>query len=102
MARKVRVQYPGAIYHVMNRGDHRGVIFRSDQDRELFLKTLGEAWAKTDWPVLRSNCGGWTNPRLAPNEQSLSPGGGNAARQPCARYLRPSPTRLSRVAHNLS
>jgi hypothetical protein len=40
MARKVRVQYPGAIYHVMNRGDHREPIFRSDKDRELFLKAL--------------------------------------------------------------
>ena len=51
MARKVRVQYPGAIYHVMNRGDHQDAIFRSDQDRELFLKTLGEACAKTDWQL---------------------------------------------------
>jgi hypothetical protein len=40
MARKVRVQYPGAIYHFMNRGDHREPNFRSDKDRELFLKSL--------------------------------------------------------------
>ena len=51
MARKVRVQYPGAIYHVMNRGDHREAIFRSHKDRESFLKTLGEACGKTDWQV---------------------------------------------------
>src|SRR6266403_4793143 len=51
MARKLRVQYPGAIYHVMNRGDHRQDIFRSNKDRELFLKTLGGACAKTDWQV---------------------------------------------------
>jgi putative transposase len=51
MARKVRVQYPGAIYHVMNRGDHREPIFRSDKDRELFLKTLNEACDKTDWQI---------------------------------------------------
>ncbi len=51
MARKLRVQYPGAIYHVMNRGDHREAIFRSPHDRELFLKTLGEACAKTDWEI---------------------------------------------------
>ena len=51
MARKLRVQYPGAIYHVMNRGDHREPIFRSSQDRELFLKTLSEASEKTDWQV---------------------------------------------------
>jgi hypothetical protein len=31
MARKLRVQYPGAIHHVMNRGDRREPIFRDDQ-----------------------------------------------------------------------
>lgn len=51
MARNLRVQYAGALYHVMNRGDHREPIFRSNKDRELFLKTLGEAPAKTDWQV---------------------------------------------------
>src|SRR5260221_7293781 len=51
MARKLRVQYPGAIYHVMNRGDHRESIFRSNKDKELFLKTLSEACEKTDWQV---------------------------------------------------
>ncbi len=35
------MQYPGAIYHVMNRGDRREAIFLDDQDRELFLETLG-------------------------------------------------------------
>src|SRR5437899_6041764 len=51
MARKLRVQYEGAIYHVMNRGDHREDIFRNDKDRELFLETLGQACAKTDWQI---------------------------------------------------
>jgi REP-associated tyrosine transposase len=51
MARKLRIQYEGAIYHVMNRGDHREAIFRSQKDRELFLQTLGEACAKTDWQI---------------------------------------------------
>src|SRR5258705_3009561 len=51
MARKLRVQYEGAIYHVMNRGDHREDIFENDSDRELFLKTLGEACAKTAWQI---------------------------------------------------
>ena len=35
----------------MSRGDHQEPIFRRAQDRELFLKTLGEACAKTDWEV---------------------------------------------------
>jgi hypothetical protein len=40
MARKLRVEYPGAIYHVMNRGDRREPIFRDDADRERFVETL--------------------------------------------------------------
>jgi putative transposase len=51
MARKLRVQYPGAIYHVMNRGDRREPIFHDDDDRELFLETLGEVCEKTDWDI---------------------------------------------------
>jgi len=45
------VQYPGAIYHVMSRGDRREDIFQSDDDRRLFLETLGQACEKTDWQV---------------------------------------------------
>ncbi|HKS38132.1 MAG TPA: transposase [Verrucomicrobiae bacterium] len=51
MARKLRVQYPGAIYHLMNRGDRREPIFKDDQDRERFLATLGETCDKTSWQV---------------------------------------------------
>ena len=51
MARKLRIQYEGAIYHVMNRGDHREDIFYNNTDRKLFLETLAEACAKTDWQV---------------------------------------------------
>src|SRR6185369_3850253 len=51
MARKLRVEYPGAIYHVMNRGDRREPIFRDDADRQRFLETLGEACVKTGWQV---------------------------------------------------
>src|SRR5712691_2022314 len=51
MARKIRVQYPGAIYHAMNRGDRREAIFNGDNDRLLFLETLAEACDKTDWQI---------------------------------------------------
>ncbi len=51
MARKLRVEYPGAIYHVMNRGDRREPIFRDDADRQRFVATLGEACVKADWQV---------------------------------------------------
>ena len=49
--RKLRVEYPGAIYHVMNRGDRREEIFRDDEDRLRFLGTLSEACVKTGWQV---------------------------------------------------
>src|SRR6266446_1507946 len=51
MPRKLRVEYEGAIYHVMNRGDRREPIFVDDEDRELFLQTLGQVCVKTDWQV---------------------------------------------------
>ena len=51
MARKLRLEHEGAIYHVMNRGDRRGDIFQDDRDRELFLETLGQAAQKTGWQV---------------------------------------------------
>ncbi len=51
VARKLRIEYAGAIYHVMNRGDRREPIFRDDGDRLLFLETLGQACGKTDWQV---------------------------------------------------
>ena len=51
MSRKLRVQYPGAMYHVMSRGDRREDIFLDDVDRQDFLKTLAEACQKTDWQI---------------------------------------------------
>ena len=52
MPRTMRVEYPGAIYHVTDRGYRREDIFQSDDDRRLFLETLGQA---LDKPVER----GW-------------------------------------------
>ena len=43
MARSLRIQYAGAIYHVMSRGDRREDIFLDDEDRRRFLRTLGKA-----------------------------------------------------------
>ncbi len=51
MARQLRVQYDGAIYHLMSRGDRREEIFRDDLDRKSFLQTLGAACKKTGWQV---------------------------------------------------
>ena len=51
MPRKLRVEYEGAIFHVLNRGDRREPIFVDDPDRACFLETLGEACGKTQWQV---------------------------------------------------
>jgi REP element-mobilizing transposase RayT len=45
------MEYAGAIYHVMNRGDRREDIFQDEEDRERFLVTLGEACGKTQWQI---------------------------------------------------
>ena len=42
VARKLRLEYPGAMYHVMNRGDRREPVFRDDADRKQFVETLGQ------------------------------------------------------------
>jgi len=51
MPRQMRIDFPGAIHHVMSRGDRRQNIYRDDVDRQDFLKTLAEACQKTDWQV---------------------------------------------------
>ena len=40
MARPLRIEYPGAWYHVMNRGNQRQVVFRQKGEYELFLSRL--------------------------------------------------------------
>ena len=51
MARPIRIQYPGAVYHVMARGSHGQEILQDDRDRLRFLEMLGEACAKTDFRI---------------------------------------------------
>lgn len=51
MARVIRVEYPGAFYHVMARGNRRERIFRDEGDRRFFCETLGEACERTGWRV---------------------------------------------------
>ncbi len=51
MPRAMRVEYPGAIYHVIDRGDRCKDIFVDDVDRQDFLKTLAEACQETGWQV---------------------------------------------------
>ncbi len=51
MPRKTRVEFAGAVYHLLDRGDRREAIFRDDRDREQFLTTLGQACGRTGWRV---------------------------------------------------
>ena len=43
MARPLRVEYPGAFYHVINRGNHREKLFKSARDYEKFIQYLEKA-----------------------------------------------------------
>ena len=51
MARKLRVEFPGAIYHVMSRGDRRKAIFLDDVDRQDLLaeRIVAEELARLGW-----------------------------------------------------
>jgi putative transposase len=49
MARPLRLEYPGALWHVTCRGNEKRPIFRDDRDRKLFLSLLSEAIARFAW-----------------------------------------------------
>ncbi|MCP5519766.1 MAG: transposase [Verrucomicrobiales bacterium] len=51
MPRQLRIEYPGAICHVMSGGDRREDIFHDEEDRQEFLKTLAEACQKADFQL---------------------------------------------------
>jgi len=46
-----RMEFDGAMYHVMCRGDRREAVFQDDVDCERFLETLGQACERTGWRV---------------------------------------------------
>lgn len=49
MARPLRLQIPGAVYHVTSRADGDEMLFRDDAERELFLRRYAEAISEHDW-----------------------------------------------------
>jgi len=49
MARQLRIEYEGAIYHVMSRGDRQEMIFEDNEDRLRFMKSLGDVCERADW-----------------------------------------------------
>lgn len=52
MARPLRIEFPGAIYHVTSRGDRREDIFVDDEDRRAWLDVLDGALQRFDAGVL--------------------------------------------------
>ena len=51
MARPLRIEYPGAVYHVTSRGNERSLIFRDEKDRLAFLDTLARTVDRWNWIV---------------------------------------------------
>jgi REP element-mobilizing transposase RayT len=49
MARPLRLEHPGAIWHVTTRGNERRAIVRSDTDRRIFIDLLGETVTRHRW-----------------------------------------------------
>lgn len=52
MARPLRIQFAGAVYHVTSRGDRREPIYRNDDDRGLHLGLIGQAMERFDARML--------------------------------------------------
>ncbi len=49
MARPLRIEYPGAVYHITSRGNAGHNIYQDDQDRKTFLKVLTEVIRNCNW-----------------------------------------------------
>jgi len=49
MARKLRLEFPGAIYHVINRGNYRGFVFRTEGAKRAFVDCLFAACVRSEW-----------------------------------------------------
>ena len=51
MARPLRLEFAGALYHVTSRGDGREAIFLAKGDQRLFSDVLAGVWDRFNWPV---------------------------------------------------
>jgi REP element-mobilizing transposase RayT len=49
MARPLRIEFPGGLYHVTSRGDRREAIYLSDADRQYWLDLLGQVCTRHNW-----------------------------------------------------
>jgi putative transposase len=55
MARPIRIEYAGALYHVTSRGDRREDIYLSDEDRDDWLSVLDQTCKRFNW-VIHAYC----------------------------------------------
>ncbi len=51
MARPLRIEYPGALYHITSRGNARQDIFIDDADRQMFLSVFADVVDRYNWIV---------------------------------------------------
>ena len=51
MARPLRIEFSGALYHVTSRGDGRDAIYVHDRDRQVWLEVLGRVCERFNWVV---------------------------------------------------
>jgi len=51
MARPLRIEFEGALYHVMARGNAQADIFLDDEDRQAFVDNLDRVCRRFDWRV---------------------------------------------------
>ena len=49
MARPLRIEYPGAVYHITSRGNEKKPVFKDDEDRETFLRILTQVNKRYHW-----------------------------------------------------
>jgi putative transposase len=50
MARPLRIEVAGALYHITSRGDGREDIYAGEEDRKVWLEILGQVWAISEIP----------------------------------------------------
>jgi REP element-mobilizing transposase RayT len=51
VARQLRVQYPGALYHVINRGNYQSDVFETGGAATAFARTLAQACERHGWRI---------------------------------------------------
>jgi len=49
MVRSLRIEYPGAVYHITSRGNKQESIYLSDEDRQFFLDLLSQVCYRCQW-----------------------------------------------------